>query len=315
MTKRLKSIVAMIVFVLFLAPGFVPSAYAASSAGIKVDTCDVLYKYVNATVKATISNPSKKEIKDVGITVTPTPSGKQASNLSKTYKLNYCLAPNSSISVSFDFKKDLKLALEPSMQYSVSVFATINGKKYTAGANFTTPAFSVPYYTGLVDAKYPNGIDLSNNGASCYICCIAMAIKALGRNVTPYDIWIQNGEQMWITKSGWESISKKYEVSFIGKWTDLSGNKTAKKDELIKALKSVNANERVLLVQVTPYPGNPGDSHVVLAYLKNDSLVVNDPYNTKLIGISFEKIPQLVKWGDAESIWNNVTWYCFVRNK
>ncbi len=255
MIKRLKSLVAMVVFVLFLAPFFVHSAYAASSTSIKIDSCSVLYKYVNATVKATISNPSKKEIKDVGITVTPTPSGKQAS-LSKTYTLNYCPAPKSSVSISFDFKKDLKLALEPSKQYSVSVFATINGKKYTARANFTTPAFSIPYYTGLVDAKYPSGIDLPNNGASCYICCIAMAIKALGRNVTPYDIWIQNNKQMWITKSGWESISKKYEVSFIGKWTELSGNKTAKKDVLIKALKSANANERVLLVQVTPYPGN-----------------------------------------------------------
>lgn len=318
-TRVLRELIALCLFLLCTF-SFLPNALAATKPGVTLDKIELKNSQSNCVVYATINNPNKKTITDVGIIVT---SKNKSDCKTLTEKCNSAYKTKTSVAMWYDFNKELGLKLKPNTDYGFELFAYIGGVKYTTKGGFCTSSVTTPAPVfgtgGITSVPFISNYDLKALGVTdwvsgCYISCITMALQAMGKTVDAYSLWAYNGGSYI---KNYSILGDNYGVSFGREWISLSGNQDEKKSQLINALNSVNTNERVLLVQVNANCKETGIfGHLVLVYLNsNGELRVNDPGTSNGNNVTFETDYMMSSWKDAASIWNNITWYRTIRVK
>lgn len=142
MKRTLKLVVTMIALLMLVVGMFPNVALAASSVGVSLETSKNEVTSTNAVLYSYILNPQKGKITDVGIEVVDANS--QGVIKSFTEKCGSKYAYYTKVKMWYDLNKELKIQLTPGTKYNYTMFAVINGKKYTASSEFTTPTPTDP---------------------------------------------------------------------------------------------------------------------------------------------------------------------------
>ena len=136
MKRTLKLVVTMVALLMILVGMFPNVALAASNPGVTLNTSKNVVTTTNAVLYATIVNPQAKKITDVGIKIVEKNTG--AVLKSHTEKCVSSAAKLKSVSMWFDLNKELGVTLKPLTNYSYTMFAVIDGRKYTTDGSFLT---------------------------------------------------------------------------------------------------------------------------------------------------------------------------------
>lgn len=136
MKKTLKLFVTMVALLMLVVGMFPNVALAASNPGVTLNTSKNVVTTTNAVLYATINNPQAKKITDVGIQIVEKSTG--AVIKSHTEKCVSSASKWKTVSMWFDLNKELGITLKPGTAYTYTMFAVIDGKKFTTNGSFQT---------------------------------------------------------------------------------------------------------------------------------------------------------------------------------
>ena len=164
--KKLRGMICILLMLLSFS-SFTMPAFAAGTA-VELNAKKNQISATNAVVYASIQNPTKATITDVGIVL-------KSNGLFLTEhkeKCNSAYKNSSSVPVWYDLTKEVKFQLDGGTTYSYTIYAVIGGKRYEASGSFKTSGnpSSVALQTGSNKVSQTNATlygTIKNPNQSC----------------------------------------------------------------------------------------------------------------------------------------------------